>query len=72
MKKRGIPKEVLDELNISKIEKQSKNIEITPIVETHQVKLPVPSIFRREIDWKKGKKIKVNYDPKSRKLTYKI
>lgn len=72
MKKRGIPKEILEELNISKIKKSSKEIEVTPIIEIHQVKLPVPPIFRREIDWKKGKKIKVNYDSKTRRLTYKI
>jgi len=72
VKKEGIPDEVLDELDIKKVEKPKEFFEITPVVETHQVKLPVPSFIRREIEIKKGQKIKVKYDKKKKELIYKI
>lgn len=72
VKKEGIPKEILDELDINKVEKPKDTFEITPIVESHQVKLPVPPTIRREIDFQKGKKIKVKYDKKKKELTYRV
>lgn len=73
VKKEGmIPKEILEELDIGKIEKPREDFEVTPIVEAHQVKLPVPPVIRREIEFIRGKKIKVKYDSKERKLIYQI
>lgn len=72
IKEEGIPKEVLDELNIKKVEKPRDFFEVTPIVESHQIKLPVPSMLRREIKIEKGKKIRVKYDSQKKELVYKI
>ena len=70
--KKGIPKEVLRELNIKVKEKPKEEVEVTAIVEKHQVKLPVPSEIRRELEFSKGQKLKVRYDPKTKTLTYQL
>lgn len=71
MRKRGIPKKILEELNITKTEK-IKPIEVTATVENHQVKLPVPAQIRLEIDFKKGQKLKVSYIKEKNILEYKL
>jgi hypothetical protein len=68
----GIPEDVLNELDIKKIEKPKEFFEVTPIVEIHQIKLPIPSILRRELKIEKGKKIRVKYDSKKKELIYKL
>jgi len=72
VKKEGIPNEVFDELDIRKIEKQKEVFEITPVVEKHQIKLPIPSVLRKDINISKGKKVKVRYNSKTKELIYKI
>ena len=72
VKEEGIPKEILDELDIGKIEKPKDYFEVTPIIENHQIKLPIPSMLRRELKFEKGKKIKLRYDSKTKELIYKI
>lgn len=69
---KGIPSEILKELNIKIIEKQEEKISVTAIVESHQVKLPVPSSIRRELEFSKGQKLNVKYDPKTKTLTYQL
>jgi hypothetical protein len=71
-KEGGIPEEILNELDIKKIEKPKEFFEITPIVESHQIKLPVPSMLRKDLNIEKGKKIKVKYDEKKKELIYKL
>jgi len=70
MKNKGIPRDVLSELNINESEPEISKATVTAIVERHQVKLPIPSKIRREIDFLKGQKLNVEYDPKKRTLTY--
>jgi len=70
--KKGIPKEILEELNIKIVEKPENKISVTAIVEKHQVKLPVPAEIRRELELSKGQKLKVKYNPKTKTLTYQI
>jgi len=72
MKRKGIPKEVLEELNINNKEEVKRDFEITAIVEKHQVKLPIPSKLRSEIEFKKSQKLKLRYNPKTRTLTYQL
>jgi len=72
MKEIGIPKNVLEELNINKVEKVKHDFKITAIVEKHQVKLPVPSELRREIEFTKGQKLNLRFDEKTKTLTYKL
>jgi len=68
----GIPPEVLEELDIRKIEKPKEDFEVTPIVESHQIKLPVPSFLRRDLKIEKGKKVKVRYDTQKNELIYQL
>jgi len=70
--KKGIPPEILEELNIEVVEKPKKEVITTAIVEKHQVKLPIPSQIRRELEISKGQKLTVNYNPKTKTLTYKL
>lgn len=68
-KEGGIPKSIIKELDIHEEEKDVP-MKVTPIVEPHQIKLPIPSKIRLELDIKKGKKIKVTYDKKKKKIIY--
>jgi len=70
MVKKGIPKEVLRELDIKKIEKIKEDFDVTAVVEKHQIKLPIPSEIRRELDFKKGQKLRVKFAPKTKSITY--
>ena len=72
MVKKGIPKEVLKELNIGEVEEVKNEFTITAIVEKHQVKLPIPSEARRELTFLKGQKLKLKIDLKKKTLTYEI
>jgi len=70
-KKRGIPKEVVDKLDIRKKEK-IKPIEVTVIVEEHQAKIPIPKQIRLELDLKKGQKCKVEYNKNKKEIICKF
>ena len=70
--KKGIPQEILKELNIKIIEKSENKISVTAIVEKHQIKLPVPAEIRRELELATGQKLKMKYKPKTKTLTYQI
>lgn len=70
--KKGIPKKILDELNINEVEEIKREKIVTAVVETHQVKFPVPGEIRKELDFKKGQKLKVRYDPKKNEIIYSL
>jgi len=70
--KKGIPSEILKELNIKVIEKFENKISITVIVEKHQIKLPIPSGIRRELEFSKGQRATVSYNPKTKILSYQL
>ena len=69
-KGKGIPKEVLDQLDIRRKEKEE--LEVTPLIENHQVRLPIPHKIRLELNLKKSKKCKVRYDRENKELIYKF
>lgn len=69
VKKGGIPREVLEKLDIKKREKL-KPITVVPIVESHQIRLTIPSEIRREIDIKKGDKFKVSFNKKKKEIIF--
>ena len=71
MEKRGIPKEVLEELDIKKRE-YKKPIKVTVIVEEHQAKLPIPSKIRTELNLEKGQKCILSFNKKTKELLYKL
>jgi hypothetical protein len=75
-KENKIPAEILKELDINEVEEIKKDFEVAPIVETHQIKLPIPRqlVNNFDLDSKliKGKKIKVIYDDKKREIIYKL
>lgn len=72
MAKPKIPKEVLKQLDIKKVEELKFEYFVSPVVESHQIKLPVPKGIRMEVNFKKGKKLKVKYNPTTKEITYKL
>jgi len=69
-----IPNEVIKELDINDGEEQKDYFEVTAIVETHQIKLPLPKKLIKiyGLEFKKGQKLKLTFDEKSGELKYKI
>ncbi|HIH25763.1 hypothetical protein J4476_01155 [Candidatus Woesearchaeota archaeon] len=68
----GIPKKILDELKIKQPKKEPVETEVTAIVESHQVKIPLPPDVRRHLNLKKGAKCKVRYDEEKREVVCKF
>ena len=52
IKKKGIPKEVRNELDINK--KTQTSFDVTIAVEPHQAKIPIPKKIRLEMNLQKG------------------
>ncbi len=73
-KEEGIPKEIVKELDVNEVEEISTEFEVLPIVESHQVKLPIPKRLIRdfELNFQKGKKIKLKFNEEKKELVYKI
>jgi hypothetical protein len=69
-----IPKDIIEELDITNNSEDKNDFEVTAIVETHQIKLPLPKKLIKiyDLEFKKGKKLKLTFDEKSRELKYKI
>ncbi|MBU1027944.1 MAG: hypothetical protein KKF48_02765 [Nanoarchaeota archaeon] len=69
-----IPKEVIKELDINDEKGNKEDFEVTAIVESHQVKLPIPKKLMNihDLEFKKGQKLKLSYDNKKKELKYKI
>jgi len=69
-----IPKDIIEELDITNNGEDKNDFEVTAIVETHQIKLPLPKKLIKiyDLEFKKGKKLKLTFDEKSRELKYKI
>ena len=69
-----IPKDIIEELDITNNSEDKNDFEVTAIVETHQIKLPLPKKLIKiyDLEFKKGKKLKLTFDEKSRELRYKI
>jgi len=65
-KKKGIPKEIVDKLDIHK--KIQKSYEITVTVEPHQAKIPIPKKIRLEMNLQRGAKCKIQYDRQKKEL----
>lgn len=71
LKKEGIPKEILEELDISK-KKRKSPYEVTVIVEPHQTKIPIPRNIRLKLGLKKGSKCSIIYDEKNKEVICKF
>lgn len=75
-KKEKIPEEIIKELDINEIEDIKKDFEITPIIEPHQIKLPIPRQLVRDLElygkWKNKKKVKLKFNEENKELRYKI
>lgn len=69
-----IPKEVIKELDINDEKNNKEEFEVTAIVESHQVKLPIPKKLMKvhEIEFKKGQKLKLDFDDKKKEFRYTI
>ena len=69
-----IPKDIIEELDINDSSEDKNDFEVTAIVESHQIKLPLPKKLIKiyDLEFKKGKKLKLTFDEKSRELRYKI
>lgn len=67
-KKKGIPQEILDKLDISKKEPKALN-EGRVIVESHQVKISVPNKIRQKMKLKESLKCVMEYDEINKRLT---
>lgn len=64
----------LKSVDINDEKNNKEEFEVTAIVESHQVKLPVPKKLMNihDLEFKKGQKLKLNYDKKKKELKYKI
>lgn len=69
--KKRIPKEVLKELDITKIQK-IKPEKVNLIVEEHQVRIPIPRKIRLRMDLKKSKSCLMTYDKNKKELICKF
>lgn len=69
-----IPKEIIEELDINDDKDKKDDFEVTAIVESHQVKLPIPKKLMKihELEFKKGQKLKIKFDEKKKEIVYKI
>ncbi len=69
-----IPEEIIKELDINEVDEIPSNFDVTAIVESHQVKLPVPRKLMKNFDleFKKGQKLKLKFNDKNKELIYKI
>lgn len=76
MAKEKIPLDLIKELDINKVEDIPKDFKVTPIIEPHQIKLPIPKKLINDLELdvklKKGKKIKLHFDEEKGELIYKI
>ena len=75
MKKEGVPKELIKELDINESVESIVEYEVSPRIEPHQIKLPIPRKLVRDFDLDeklKNKKIKLYFDEESNELRYKL
>jgi len=73
MGKKGIPKEVIEELDIKK-KVEKKPFSIRAIVEHHQTRLTVPKniVLEMNLDSEKENVFEVTYDKKNKEIKYKL
>ena len=69
-----IPEKIIKELDINEVDEIPSNFDVTAIVESHQIKLPVPRklIKNFDLEFKKGQKLKLKFNDKDKELIYKI
>lgn len=70
-KKKGIPKDIIEELDITKKENK-KEYEVNVIVEEHQAKIPIPKRIRLSMKLNKGTKCIMKYDKAKKELVCKF
>jgi hypothetical protein len=69
-----IPSNIIKELDINDNSEDKSDFEVTAIVESHQIKLPLPRKLIKiyDLEFKKGQKLKLTFDEKRGELKYKI
>jgi len=67
-KKHGIPKEIIEQLDIKKQEPYKVSI----IIEHHQARIPIPRAIREDLNLKKGQKAIIFYDEENKKIICEI
>ena len=71
MVKKGIPEEVLEELDIHKKEIK-KPIKVNVMVENFQARIPIPKKMRLHMNLKKGSTCKMTYNKEKKELICKF
>jgi len=75
-KKNKVPKEIIKKLDINQIVDIKKDFKISPRIESHQIRLPIPKQLVRDLDleekWRKKKKIKLLFNADKKELRFKI
>lgn len=75
-KDKKIPEEVIRDLDINNSEDITKEFDVSPRIEPHQIKLPIPRQLIRDLELDKKlsnkKKIKLYFDEESNELRYKL
>jgi len=71
-KKNKVPKEIIK----NQIVDIKKDFKISPRIESHQIRLPIPKQLVRDLDleekWRKKKKIKLLFNADKKELRFKI
>lgn len=71
MSKRGIPPDVLEDLDIKKKNKK-KSFLINAIVEHHQARLTIPKNIVLDMNLKQGETFEVTYNKENKEIIYKL
>lgn len=70
-KKGGVPKEIINELDIHKKNKEIP-LEVNVLVEEHQIKIPLPKKIRLRLKLEKGAKCNMSYNEEKKELICKF
>jgi len=71
MENKGIPKEIVNELDIKR-EKKDKKYNVAVSVSEHQAKISIPKIIVMELGLTKNQSCEVTYDKKKKELICKF
>ena len=72
--KEKVPDNIIKELDVNNQVKITNKYKVKPIVETHQVKIPLPRKMIRinELEFVKGKEVELIYDEYQKKITIQL
>jgi hypothetical protein len=70
--KEGVPKEILEEVDINKKNEPIREFDVSVIVEPHQAKIPIPKNLRLHLKLEKGAKCHLSYNEKNKEIICKF